>query len=154
MKRIHIFLICLLVVVVGISFVFQNYERYEISPNPTSQGENPIQGVSLEIEANSRGGTVKIVNESDHYIVIEPSRRPIHIDIYLENGWHNIVSNKRWRAAAGAIPEHSEYELEFKWRDILGSNLKEGKYRATLFYGDGSVKAYDFFSSIIEFSIQ
>jgi hypothetical protein len=154
MKKLYVIFTCLAIIVAGAILAIYNQERYEISPELTSEVENPILGVSINIEADRRGGTIKIINESDHYIVIEPSRKPVHIDIYLDDGWHRLVSHKIWQTEApAAIPEHSEYELDFRWFDIFGSSLKKGEYRATFFYGDGEVKTYDFFSSMIEFSI-
>lgn len=155
MKKRLITLVGLAIIVIGVILGIYNYRRYEVSPDLISQEDNAIPGVSISIDANRRGGTIKITNESDHYIVIEPSRKPIKIDICLEDGWHRLVSHKIWmKEAPAAIPEHSEYIINFKWFDILGSKLKKGEYRGIFFYGDGEVKVYDFFNSSVEFRIE
>lgn len=126
---------------------------YEIDDRVSDAEQDPLDGIHFALKADRRDGELRIQNDSERYIVLDFGRKPLAVEIRQEDGWHRIQSTRLWRAEPGAIPEHTAYSLDFSWRDVIDGPLKPGAYRAILFYGDGKVDAYAFFSTITEFTV-
>jgi len=152
MKKIIISLIVLILISVCI-YAWVNRVNYEVYDNISNADINPMDGVSFKVNANRKNGSLQIDNHSDHYIVIEFSRKPIAIEIQKDDGWHRLNSNNIVRAEPCAIPEGTTYSLDFDWKNFIDGPLKAGNYRAILYFGDGIVELYDAYSVATEFRI-
>ena len=128
--------------------------NYEIYDTISDVEINPVDGVNFQIEANRKEGSLEIENNSNHYIVIEFSRKPIKIEIRKEDGWHRLSAHNIVRAEPCAIPEGTTYSLDFDWRNFVDGPLKAGNYRAILYFGDGIVELYDAYSISTEFCVE
>ena len=151
-KRIIIPLIVLILSSVVVC-VWVNRVNYDVCEDVSNAEINPMEGIDFKIDANRKQGNIQIENNSDSYIVIEFSRKRIQIEIQKEDGWHKLIANNIVQAEPCAIPEGTTYSLDFEWRNFVDGPLKSGNYRAILYFGDGIVKPYDFYSVTTEFCV-
>lgn len=142
-KKIAFSLILLIIASVSL-YAWINRVNYDVYENISDIESNPMEGVAFKIDANRKNGTLYIENSSEHYIVIEFSRKRVQIEVQKEDGWHRLVAQNIVRAEPCAIPEKSTYSLDFTWRNFVDGPLKSGKYRATLFFGDGMSEIYTY----------
>ncbi len=78
---------------------------------------------------------------------------PLHLEIYQHDGWHRVLSSKLVIRSAEAISP-SETNIDDRlWKEYFTSNLKAGKYRAILFFGNGKSEAYEY-NTVTEFVIE
>lgn len=152
-KRIIIPLIVLILFSIGVC-VWINRVNYDVCEDISNVEINPMDGIDFKIDANRKQGNIRIENNSNHYIVIDFSRKRIQIEIQQEDGWHELIGNNIVRAEPCAIPEGTTYSLDFDWRNFVDGPLKSGNYRAILYFGDGIVKPYDFYSVATEFCVE
>lgn len=153
MKRKSItFFLILCLVAVGV-LIWQNHIGYTIDGELSNTELKPLEGVTFTIIADKKDGFLQIENNSDHYIVIEFSRKPIQIEIQKEDGWHRLRANNIVQAEPCAIPEGATYSLDFDWKNFVNGPLKPGNYRAVLYFGDGVVDLYNAYSVAADFSV-
>ena len=151
-KRIMIILIVLILISACLC-IWENRVNYEVYDYISITETKPLDGVSFKVNANRKTGELQIENHSDHYIVIEFSRKPVVVEIQKEDGWHRLNSNNIVQAEPCAIPEGTTYSLDFDWRNFIDGPLKAGNYRAILYFGDGIVDLYDAYSVVTEFCV-
>lgn len=154
-KKQAIPVIVLILILIGVGVcVWMNRAKYDICEDISNAEINPMEDVDFKIDANRKQGSIQIENNSDNYIVIDFNIRKIRIEIQEEDGWHELIANHIVWAETYAIPEGTTYTLDFDWRDFVGGPLKPGNYRAILYFGDGTVQTYDFYSVATEFCIE
>ena len=146
-------LIVLILIVVGVC-VWMNRVNYDVCEDTSNVEINPLEGIDVKIDAKRKQGNIQIENNSNNYIVIDFSQRRIQIEIQKEDGWHKLTANNIVQAQPCAIPEGTTYSLDFEWRNSVDGPLKSGNYRAILYFGDGTVKPYDFYSVTTEFCVE
>jgi hypothetical protein len=151
-KRAAVMVSAAAVILAGV-FFWMSRSGYQIDENASDVQPNSLEGITFAIEGSRRGGHLEIRNDSYNYIVIEFSRRPVEIQILEDDGWHTLETSRIWRTEPGAVTKGTDYTLDFSWREVLGGSLKPGRYRGVLYYGDGKVDHWDFFSSIAEFTV-
>ena len=142
-KKIALSLILLIIASVSL-YAWINRVNYDVYGTISDVESNPMEGVDFKIDASRKNGSLYIENNSNRYIVIDLSRKRVQIEIHKEDGWHRLVAHNLAYAEPCAIPEKSTYSLDFTWRNFVDGPLKPGKYRATLFFGDGMSEIYTY----------
>ena len=153
MKKRYLVLLVFLFSTAVLYAMFIGLPGYEVWNEPSSFEANPKEGVSFTISANRSEGEITIVNNSERYLTLEFSRKAPRIEVWQEDGWHRILSNKHYFAEPWAVGQEEGYTHTVKWSKLLGGNLKPGSYRAILFHGDGMEDVY-YYSTICEFTVQ
>ena len=153
MKKKYIVLLLLVVLAVFLYALIFGLPGYDVWKEPSDFEPNPKEGVSFTISANRSEGKITVVNNSDRYLTLEFTRKAPRIEVWQEDGWHRILSNKHYFAEPWAVGKGESYTHTVKWSKLLGGNLKPGSYRAILFHGDGMEDVYHY-STICEFTVK
>ena len=140
MKKKIIIIIIMLLVIFASAFAVSNRSKYIIRDTISNLEINSLANIELEIKADRRNCTINIQNKSDGNIVFDFTQRPMVIEIWQDDGWHEIVSTKYTIWPTEAVSKHSEYSFDIEWKDLIDGVLKPGKYRAIFYYGDQKVE--------------
>ena len=153
-KRIIVPLIVLILILAGVCVWINRAANYDVCEEVSNVEINPIEGIDFRINANRKRGNIQIENNSDNYIVIDFTSKRIQIEVQKEDGWHRLTAYNIVQSMACAITEGTTYSLDFEWRNFIDGPLNPGNYRAILYFGDGNVELYDFYSVATEFCIE
>ena len=152
-KKYALLLSVFALVILIAGYIGTNQSKYTISKDVSSIEIKPINNIVFKIEADKKACIIQIQNNSEHYIVTDLQMKPVRIEIQQEGGWHRLLPSKQWVTDPGAISEGTEYSAGFKWKDVLGGNLKSGTYRAICYVGDGEKEIWDWYTLETTFQI-
>jgi len=149
------YVVLLLAVVIGalLYALIWGLPGYNIWQEPSDFEANPKEGVVFNITASRSKGDITVVNNSDRYLALEFNRKAPRIEVWQEDGWHRILSNKHYFAEPWTLGQGESYTHTIKWSKLVGGSLEPGRYRAILFHGDGMEDVY-FYSTICEFTVK
>lgn len=126
-------------------------QDYSVSKYESTVQEQPVENVSILVEADPRHLQLTVDNQSERAIVF--NMRDARIEILRDGKWFQLVPKAQkvaWPTEGAAAQKVTTYDYEIK--ELIGRALRDGSYRLVL-----TCEGFGFnglYRMIAEFTIQ
>lgn len=117
MRKKSIFILVVVLALLAVVFAWNVNPDYVLSEDVSTIDLKPLDGIVFRIEATRKGGTIWIENNTDRYIVMDFSRKPVAFERLLDDSWHRIKTTKAFLTPTEAVSAHDSYAWAFTWRN-------------------------------------